>query len=57
MLSDRLGLGGSEFGPWSFEVVDFALPPGFEGFIGYDFFAQHVVCMDFPGRRVLVRKS
>ena len=56
MLSDRLGLGGSEFGPWPFEVVDFALPPGFEGFIGYDFFAQHVVCMDFPGRRVLVRK-
>lgn len=57
MLSDRLGLGGTEFGPWPFEVVDFALPPGFDGFIGYDFFAQHVVCMDFPGRRVLVRKS
>jgi hypothetical protein len=57
MLSDRLGLGGSEFGPWPFEVVDFALPPGFEGFIGYDFYAQHVVCMDFPGRRVLVRRN
>jgi hypothetical protein len=57
MISERLGLGGSEFGPWPFEVVDFALPPGFEGFIGYDFFAQHVVCMDFPGRRALVRRN
>jgi len=57
LLSDRLGLGGSEYGPWHFEVVDFALPPGFDGFIGYDFFAQHVVCMDFPGKRVLARKS
>ena len=57
MLSDRLGLAGTEFGPWPFEVVNLSLPPGFDGFIGYDFFAQHVVCMDFPGRKVLVRRN
>jgi len=22
--------------------------PGFDGFIGHDFFAKHVVCIDFP---------
>ena len=56
LTSRRLLVGGTEFGPWTFEVVDLTLPPGFEGFVGYDFYARHVVCMDFPGKRLLVRR-
>jgi hypothetical protein len=26
-------------------------------FIGFNFFAQHVVCIDFPGHRFLIRKE
>ena len=44
-------------GPWTFEVVNFKLPDGFEGFLGYDFYARHVACMDFPDKKLLVRKS
>jgi hypothetical protein len=28
---------------------------GTDGFVGGDFFASHVVCIDFPGSRLLVR--
>jgi len=52
--SERLVLGGRNFGPWTIETWKMNLPPWFNGFIGYGFFAQHVVCMDFPGRRILV---
>ncbi len=44
-----------EFGPLQFDVWDFAAPPGMAGFIGYDFFRDHVVCIDFPRYRILVR--
>lgn len=57
MTSRRLSVGGRDFGPWTFEVVNLTLPPGFEGFFGYDFYAKHVVCMDFPDKKLLVRKS
>jgi len=53
----RLQLGGSNFGPWVFNSMNADLPPFFDGFIGYDFFLKHVVCMDFPGRRVLIQPS
>lgn len=56
MTSRRLSVGGKDFGPWTFEIVDLTLPPGFDGFFGYDFYARHVVCMDFPGKELLVRK-
>ena len=52
---NRLTLGGGDFGPWQFEIWDMSLP-GFDGFIGYDFFAKHVVCIDFPGSRVVIRQ-
>jgi len=55
-FSKHLWLGDIDFGPWQFDVVDLTLPPGFDGFMGYNFFAKHVVCMDFPGRRLLVQK-
>jgi Aspartyl protease len=54
--SRRLALGDADFGPWQFEIWDVSLPHGFEGFIGYDFFAKHVVCMDFPARRLLIQR-
>jgi hypothetical protein len=54
VTSQRFILGGSNFGPWRFEVWDVSLPSGFNGFVGYDFFSQHVVCLDFPGRRVVI---
>jgi len=49
----RFTLGGTDFGPWQFEIWDASLP-GFDGFIGYNFFAKHLVCVDFPGNRVVV---
>ena len=57
VTSRRLWVGGKDFGPWTFEVVNLTLPPGFEGFLGHDFYAKHVVCMDFPNKKLLVRKS
>lgn len=56
LTSKRLTLGGIEFGPLKFVLEDLSLPPGFDGLIGYDFFAHHVVCMDFPGNRFLIRR-
>jgi Aspartyl protease len=55
VTSKRLTLGGVDFGPLQFAVEDLSLPPGFDGFIGYNFFAHHVVCMDFPGNKLLIR--
>jgi hypothetical protein len=49
----RFALGGTDFGPWPFQVWDISLP-GFDGFIGHDFFMKHVVCIDFPGNRVVI---
>jgi len=56
VMSTRLTLGSTEFGPWQFEIADMSLPPGFDGFIGYNFFAEHIVCMDFPGSRLLIQR-
>ncbi len=56
IVSKHLWLGGRNFGPWRFDVWDVTLPPGFDGFLGYSFFAKHVVCMDFPGQRFLIQK-
>jgi hypothetical protein len=55
LQSNRLILGGNDFGPWRFDVWDISLP-GFDGFIGHDFFAKHVVCIDFPGNRVAIAR-
>lgn len=52
----RFILGGRDFGPWPFDVWDITLPPWFSGFIGYNFFASHIVCMDFPDKRIVIRQ-
>lgn len=54
--SRRLNLGGKDFGPWQFATADISLPPFFDGFIGYDFFARHVVCFDFPNKQLLIQR-
>ena len=54
LTTHRLILGDTDFGPWPLEVWDANLPPWFNGFIGYNFFASHTVCIDFPGRRIVV---
>lgn len=53
VTTKRFTLGGTDFGPWKFMIWDVTLP-GFDGLIGYDFFASHVVCIDFPGNRLVI---
>ena len=50
----KLSLGGRDFGPVSFFVRDFKIPP-FDGLIGFPFFDKYVICFDFPGNRLLIR--
>ena len=51
----RFEMGGGDFGPLELRSLDFAEPAGVDGFVGANFFATHVVCVDFPNRRLLVR--
>lgn len=53
VTTKRLQMGTADFGPWQFDVWDMDLP-GFDGFLGYDFFIKHVVCVDFPGNRIVI---
>ena len=43
-------LNNVDFGPLELVPLDFSEPPGVDGFIGGNFFDQHVVCFDFPPR-------
>jgi hypothetical protein len=52
----HLNFGDTDLGAMDFHVVDYTQLPGTDGFIGDDFFANHVVCIDFPGTRFLVRR-
>ena len=56
LTTTRLTFGGADFGPGRFLVMEMAPDLGFDGLIGYNFFARHVVCMDFPGKRLFIRK-
>lgn len=56
LTTSRLNLGGTDFGPWRFETMDISLPPFFNGFVGYDFFARHVVCFDFPNKQLRIQR-
>jgi hypothetical protein len=55
--SDQFELGNKDFGPMQLRLFNFAEPAEVDGFVGYDFFANHVVCIDFGGKRFLVRSS
>lgn len=56
LTTSKLRLGGTDFGPWRFETREVSLPPFFNGFLGYDFFARHVVCFDFPHKQLLIQR-
>jgi hypothetical protein len=56
VTTKRLSFGGTDFGPLKLHIADYAQPAGTDMFIGYNFFAQHVVCIDFPGQRFLLRR-
>jgi hypothetical protein len=49
-------LGGADFGPLRLVVANYAEPAGTDMFVGYNFFANHIVCIDFPGHRFLIRR-
>jgi hypothetical protein len=53
--SKRFELNGTDLGPLDLRPFDFSEPAEADGFIGGNFFATHVVCVDFPGKRFLVR--
>jgi hypothetical protein len=56
LTTKQFVLGIRDFGPLEFQVLDYTEPVGSDGFVGYNFFAKHVVCIDFPGKRFLIRK-
>ena len=53
IVSRRLKLGGRNYGPYPMGLLVADLP-GFDGMIGDDFFQTHRVCIDYPGRRVVI---
>jgi hypothetical protein len=53
LVTTKFVIGGDDFGPQQFEVWELSLPH-FDGFVGNDFFATHVVCIDFPGKQLRV---
>jgi hypothetical protein len=55
--SGSFELGGVDFGPLDLTPFYFAEPAGADGFIGANFFAAHVVCIDFGAGRLFVRAS
>ena len=52
----RFELEDTDFGPVEFNFWAMDLPK-FDGFVGYNFFEHHVVCVDFPGHRLIVDSS
>jgi hypothetical protein len=52
----HVNFGDTDLGAMDFRVVDYVQLAGTDGFIGGDFFANHIVCIDFPGTRLLIRR-
>jgi hypothetical protein len=50
--TQTLDIDSRQFGPWQFQVIRTSLPRFADGIIGFDFFASHVVCFDFPHRQL-----
>ena len=53
--SANLSAAGHDFGPLEFVVLPLKLPGDFQGMLGLNFFAHHVVCLDYQGKRVFIR--
>jgi hypothetical protein len=54
--TEHFTLNGVDFGPLDLRPFEFSQPPGTDGFIGTNFFARHVVCIDLPGNRFLIQR-
>jgi predicted aspartyl protease len=55
--SKLFALGANDFGPMKFVVLDLQAPIDVEGYIGFNFFSAHVVCIDPSTRSVRIRPS
>jgi len=55
--SQRFSLAQEDFGPTRFVVLDLRAPADADGYVGTNFFLEHVVCIDPTHRVVKVRKS
>lgn len=53
----KFELAGRTVGALRFVVADLQAPAGVDGFLGYNFFQDHVVCIDPRGRVVRVRSQ
>lgn len=54
-ITTHLILGGTDFGPLKLVVADYTEPAGTDMFVGYNFFAKHLVCIDFPNRQFRIQ--
>lgn len=57
LFTEQFAFGETDIGPETFVVWDWGEnAPPFDGFIGYDFFAENVVCVDFQNYKILVSR-
>lgn len=54
-VSQRFAMGGRNFGPQEFRSSTFVQPEGADGFVGYSFFADHVVCVALTRKAFWIR--
>jgi hypothetical protein len=56
LFTQRFAVGSNDIGPEELVVWDWGEnAPPFDGFIGFDFFDDNVVCVDFPNQTIFVR--
>jgi hypothetical protein len=55
LVSQRFAMGGRNFGPQELRPSRFVQPEGADGFLGYSFFANHVVCVDLTRKAFWIR--
>lgn len=53
--SDSVMLGLADFGPLEFVALPLVEPDGVDVYIGYNFFAKHVVCIDYRNGELRIR--
>lgn len=57
LSTKRFIIGGNDIGPETLVVWDWGEnAPPFDGFIGYDFFAENVVCVDFQKHAIFLER-
>ena len=54
--SETLKIGSADFGPLGFVALPLVEPEGIDVYIGYNFFAKHVVCIDYRNGELWIRR-